>query len=156
MRVRDCCSHQVVTIDPLASLREAALVMRARHVGALVVVDPAKGGLRPIGIITDRDIVVAAIAVPGARPEGIRVCDAMSSRLASVAEDDDVFDAVETMIQRGVRRLPVVAAEGQLRGIVTADDVRQAVSTRMAKLAVSLKQGPEHEVVDTVSQRRMT
>ena len=75
MKVRDLCSPQVVTVEPGASLREAALAMRNQHVGALIVVERKDGVARPVGILTDRDIVVAVIAVPGARPEGIRVAD---------------------------------------------------------------------------------
>ena len=156
MKVRDICSREVVTIEPDATLREASGLMRGKHVGALVVVEPAQGGLRPVGIITDRDIIVAAIAVAGARPEGLRVRDAMSSQLASARLEEGVFDAVQTMTQQGVRRLPVVAEDGTLRGIVTADDVNHAVSTKMARLATALRQGPERELLETVTQRRMT
>jgi CBS domain-containing protein len=148
MKVREFCSKEVVTVEPLASLREASIVMRNKHVGALVVVERENDGSRPVGIITDRDIIVAVIAVPGARPEGIRVCDAMSTRLAVAREDDGVFEAVQTMSERGVRRLPVVDAKGALCGIVTADDVQRVVSTEMANLATALKKGKEREVVE--------
>jgi len=151
MRVREFCSREVVTIEPLASLREASLVMRNHHVGCLVVVEPGDEGARPIGIITDRDIVVAVIAVPGARPEGIRVGDAMSSQVALAREDDGVFEAVQTMREHGVRRLPVVAPDGTLCGMVTADDVHRVVATEMAKLAAALKKGARREV----SERRV-
>jgi CBS domain-containing protein len=76
VQVRDFCSRDVVTVEPLASLREASLLMRNRHVGTLVVVDRTSGVPRPVGIVTDRDIVVAVVAVPGVQPKGIRVASA--------------------------------------------------------------------------------
>jgi CBS domain-containing protein len=145
MRVREFCTREAVTIAPLATLREAALEMRNQHVGALLVVDEAR---RPVGILTDRDIVVAVIAVPGARPEGIRVADAMSRRLAVAKEDDGVFEAVETMAARGVRRLPVVDAQGLLIDILTADDVHRMMAAELARLAAALKQGSERELAE--------
>ena len=145
MRVRDFCTREPVVIPAQASLRAAAHEMRNRHVGALIVVDEAR---KPVGILTDRDIVVAVIAVPGARPEGVRVCDATSARLALAHEDDGVFEAVEKMSERGVRRLPVVAADGTLAGILTADDVQRMVAAELGRLAEALKKGSERELAE--------
>lgn len=146
MKVRDFCSTQVVTVEPQASLREAAMLMRNRHVGALVVVERKGGVERPVGLLTDRDIVVAVIAVPGARPEGIRAVDAMSQPLVAVREDDNVFEAVEIMQQKAVRRLPVLGADGALRGIVTADDVLRVLSAELGSLAETLRWGRKREL----------
>jgi CBS domain-containing protein len=146
MKVRDFCSKGVVTVGPQASLREAALLMRNSHVGALVVVE-RKGGIeQPAGILTDRDIVVAVIAVPGARPEGIRAADAMSQPVVLVREDDSVFEAVETMQRKAVRRLPVVAADGSLRGMVTLDDVLRVLAAELGGLAEALRWGRKREL----------
>jgi signal-transduction protein with cAMP-binding, CBS, and nucleotidyltransferase domain len=139
MKIGELCSRQVVTIDPKASLREAAAAMRNAHVGALVAVEGEGPAARPVGILTDRDIVVAVIAVPGARPEGIRVCDAMSSRLAVAREDDGVFEAVAEMRERSVRRLPVLARDGRLVGIVTLEDLLAVISTELANLSEALR-----------------
>jgi CBS domain-containing protein len=146
MKVRDFCSAQVVTVEPQASLREAALLMRNRHVGALVVVERTGGVERPVGLLTDRDIVVAVIAVPGARPEGIRAGDAMSQPLITAGEDDGVFEAVAAMQQKAVRRLPVLGADGALRGIVTADDVLRVLSAELGNLAEALRWGRKREL----------
>ncbi len=146
MKVRDFCNAQVVTVEPQASLREAALLMRNGHVGALVVVERKGGVERPVGLLTDRDIVVAVIAVAGARPEGIRAVDAMSQPLVAVREDDNVFEAVEIMQQKAVRRLPVVGADGALRGIVTADDVLRVLSAELGNLAETLRWGRKREL----------
>jgi CBS domain-containing protein len=143
--VRDLCSPQVVTAEPGASLREAALQMRNQHVGALVVVEKKDGVARPVGILTDRDIVVAVIAVPGARPEGIRVGDAMTTELATAREDDGLFEAVQRMSERSVRRLPVVGADGGLKGIVTLDDVLRVLGAELGQLAEGLRWGRMRE-----------
>lgn len=146
MRVGDFCSPEAVTVEPHASLREAALLMRNRHVGSLIVVETKGGVARPVGILTDRDIVVAVIAVPGARPESICAVDAMSRPLALAREDDGVFEAAETMRQKAVRRLPVVGADGGLRGIVTMDDVLRVLSTELGNLAEAMRWARKREL----------
>jgi CBS domain-containing protein len=145
MKVRDFCSRTVAVIEPGASLREAALEMRNAHVGALVVIEKQDGKPRPVGVLTDRDIVVAAVAVPGARPEGIRVGDVMSKRLVLAHEEDGLAETVHAMSEAGVRRLPVAAADGSLAGIVTADDVLRVLAREMAALAGALGRGREQE-----------
>jgi CBS domain-containing protein len=145
MKVRDFFSPNVALAEPGASLREASLLMRDRHVGALVVVDNKDGVARPVGILTDRDIVVAVIAVPGARPEGIRVADAMSTAPAVAREDDGIFEAVQRMSERAVRRLPVVGPDGGLKGIVTLDDVLRVLAIELGQLAEALRWGRMRE-----------
>ncbi|HZQ74171.1 MAG TPA: CBS domain-containing protein [Burkholderiales bacterium] len=144
MLVRNFCSREVVTVEPRASLREAALTMRNRHVGALVVVE----GGKPAGLLTDRDIVVAVVAVPGARPEGIRVGDVLTRKLVTVQDNDDIFAAVQTMRQHGVRRLPVVTAEGELYGVITTADIVQLIATELGGLATALRKSGERETAE--------
>jgi CBS domain-containing protein len=139
MRARDLCGPHVALADPGASVRDAALQMRNEHVGALVVVERRGGVERPVGILTDRDIVVAVIAVPEARPESIRVADAMSTDLALAREDDGLYEIVQRMSARAVRRLPVVGADGSLRGLVTLDDVLRVLGAELAQLAEGLR-----------------
>jgi CBS domain-containing protein len=145
MKVREFCSPNVVLAEAQASLREAALAMRNQHVGALVVVEKKDGITRPIGIVTDRDIVVAVVAVPDARPEAIRVADVMSKKLALAREEEGVFEAVARMSERAVRRLPVVAADGSLKGMLTLDDVLRVIGTELAQLAEALRWGRMRE-----------
>jgi CBS domain-containing protein len=145
VKARDLCSPKVVTAEAGASLREAALQMRNQHVGALVVVEKKDGVARPVGILTDRDIVVAVIAVPGARPEGIRVGDAMTTDLATAREDDGLFEIVQRMSERTVRRLPVVGADGSLKGIVTLDDVLRVLGAELGQLGEALRWGRMRE-----------
>jgi len=145
MKVREFCSRTVAVIEAGASLREAALLMRDAHVGALVVTERKGAVTRPVGVITDRDIVVAVVAVPGARPEGIRVGDVMSAQPQMAREDEGLAETVKAMSQGGVRRLPVVSADGALFGIVTLDDVLRVLAGELGALAVALSRGREHE-----------
>jgi CBS domain-containing protein len=148
MLVRNFCSREVVTIDPSASLREAALMMRNKHVGALIVVESGSGAARPVGLLTDRDIVIAVVAVPGARPEGIRVGDVLTRAPVTVQDNDDVFAAVQTMRQHGVRRLPVVTAEGDLYGVITTADIVKLIATELGGLATALRKSGERETAE--------
>jgi CBS domain-containing protein len=145
MKVRNFCSPHVALAEPGMTLREAALLMRNRHVGALIVVERKDGVTRPVGILTDRDIVVAVVAVPEARPEAIRVADAMSTQPAVAREDEGMFEVVQRMSERAVRRLPVVAADGSLAGIVTLDDVLRVMSAELGQLAEGLRWGRMRE-----------
>jgi CBS domain-containing protein len=137
MRVADICTRNVVHIRDGASLREAAEAMRKRHVGALVVVDQPNGELVPVGMITDRDIVVSVIA-PGVDADSLTVGDAMTTPAVTCGESQDLFDAIETMRVHGVRRLPVLNAKGGLSGILAADDIFGALSTHLGELGRAL------------------
>lgn len=137
MRISDICTSDVVHLGAEGSLREAAETMRARHVGALVVIDEPDGERIPIGIITDRDIVLAVIA-PGVAIEAISVADVMTRDVATCSEDQELFDAIGTMRERGVRRLPVLNAAGGLVGMVAADDIYGALATHLRELSVAL------------------
>lgn len=145
MKVKDFCSRMVIVAEPHTDLREAARLMRESHVGALIVIDHREGVTRPIGIVTDRDIVVAVVA-PGVPPESLTVRDIMPGDLAVVSEDAGLYEVVEAMSDQGVRRLPVVAGDGRLVGIVTADDVVRVLAMTFGNLAVALEQGGQREI----------
>jgi CBS domain-containing protein len=147
MKVSNFCSRKVAVVEPGATLREVSLVMRERHVGAVVVAENRQGLLYPVGIVTDRDIVVAAIA-PGARPDAIRAEDMMERKLVVTRDSDTVFEALHAMSRHGVRRLPVIAHDGSLCGMVTADDLLRVMAAELASLASALSRGAERESVE--------
>lgn len=134
MRIADICTHDVVQVAADASLNEAAETMRKRHVGALVVTEQPNGERIPVGMITDRDIVLAVVA-HGVAPESLTAGDVMTHPLATCREDEELFDAIQTMRDRGVRRLPVLNASGGLAGMVAADDIFSALGTHMRDLS---------------------
>jgi CBS domain-containing protein len=146
MRISDICTQNVVHIGANASVRDAAQAMRKHHVGALVVTDQPNGERIPIGVITDRDIVVSVVA-PGVDPQALTVGDVMSRPPATCSEDADIFDAIQTMRVRGVRRLPVLNAKGGLAGMLSTDDIHGALSTHTGELSYALTHEQAHEML---------
>jgi CBS domain-containing protein len=108
--------------------------MREYHVGALVVVDEVNGKRVPVGIVTDRDIVIEIIAQSLDLNE-FSVGDIMGPQLVSVQEKDGVFETIRLMRTKGTRRIPVVNQEGGLVGIISADDILDLLADEMAELA---------------------
>ena len=122
MRVGEFCNRDVVIVDKDAQVLEAAQLMRAHHVGDLVVIEERDGKRIPVGIITDRDIVVEVVAKNIAL-DAVSIGDVMSFELTTAGEDDDIFDTVKSMRTKGVRRVPVVDKQGALAGILAVDDL---------------------------------
>ncbi len=149
MRVGEVCNREVVVIDRSATLLEAARLMRSQHVGDLVVVDEQDGNRIPVGILTDRDMVIALIAeeVP---LNSVSVGDVMSFELVIARESDGWFETVERMRDRGIRRLPVVAENGSLVGILTVDDMLDLLAEQLSALVRLVASERRHE-----EQRRL-
>ena len=121
MSLADLCTRSPVTIAADASLVEAAQEMRARHVGFLVVTADGGDG-RPLGVLTDRDIVVEVVS-EGVDPTSVTVADAMTREPLLVAFDTSPEQVLAQMRAFGVRRAPVVDGLGQLVGVVALDDL---------------------------------
>lgn len=117
--VSDVLSPDIMTISAVKTVRDAAELMRAADVGALVVTE----GGQLVGLVTDRDLVVRVLAEGGGPDTQVRV--ACSPDLVTVSPDDDVADAARVMAQHTVRRLPVVSGD-KVIGIVSLGDLAQA------------------------------
>jgi CBS domain-containing protein len=133
MQVGELCNRNVVFCKAAETLREAAQRMQHHHVGDLVVIEELPQGRCPIGILTDRDIVVGPVA-GGADVSRLRVEEVMTRDLVTAMEVEDIDVALERMRARGVRRLPVVDAGGALQGILTFDDVLERLDEEMTSL----------------------
>ncbi|MEQ8231512.1 MAG: CBS domain-containing protein [Gammaproteobacteria bacterium] len=146
MNVQDICHREVKTLARGDSALTAARLMRDDHVGCVVVVDMGAAGAVPVGIVTDRDIVVAVTALDLA-PEEVTLGDIMGGELFTIKAGDELADALEVMRARGVRRLPVVDGAGVLAGIVAADDALAVLADEVSSLAylVSREQRRERE-----------
>lgn len=118
MHVGEICNHEVITIGADESAQDVATLMRKEHVGDVVVVD----GRKPVGIVTDRDLVLEVMA-PGLAPVDLVAREIASSPLFMIDAQDELFAAMEIMETKGVRRLPVVQSDGALVGLLTVDDV---------------------------------
>lgn len=145
MNVGTVCQREVVTIRHGATVLEAAQRMREAHVGTLVVLEEEDGPAAPLGIITDRDIVVEVLATAPEDLERFLVGDVMSRELATAKEDESLDAAVMTMRERGVRRLPVVDDTGTLVGILSLDDLFAAWAEQLGALHALVRREREVE-----------
>ena len=111
------CRRNVSSIAPAADIGAAARVMREKHVGFLVVTEPGRepGRERVVGVLTDRDIVVAVVARE-AEPRSLKVGDVMTRNPLLIGEDMPLDAALGFMRDAGVRRVPVVGSRGELTG----------------------------------------
>ena len=135
MRVQDIMSEALKSCRPETNLAEAASIMWEGDCGILPVTgDDGK----VIGMITDRDIAIAA-GTTNRLPSEIQVGDAMSRDLFDCNADDDIHAALETMRRGKVRRLPVLNSEGVIQGILSINDVaRHAEKTDARKTTTEL------------------
>jgi CBS domain-containing protein len=134
MPVETLLRRPVYTLPGDASCREAAELLRDVGVGCVVVAEEE----RPLGIVTDRDLVLRVMA-PGRDPEKTRLRDVMSGDpvfLANVRGLDEVF---VTMRQQHVRRIPVVDAEGRLEGVIALDDLLPLLADQLGDLAQAIR-----------------
>lgn len=143
MRVGEYCNREVIVAERTTGVVEAARLMRRYHVGNLVVVERERSGNRPVGIATDRDLVVEVLA-QDAPPAQLALDDVMSAHLATALEDDDVLDTLRRMRALGVRRMPVVDGRGLLIGILAVDDL------------LDLMAGSLHEIVGLIAREVRT
>jgi len=144
MAVGRVCNRDVVIVREEESLRDAARLMRTRHVGALIVVEEAEGSRIPIGIVTDRDIVLALLQRESDL-ENLSVADAMSREALRLIETEDVSDAIDRMRTKAVRRAPVVDAAGSLIGVVSIDDLLDVLVDQLADLVRLIQRQPDRE-----------
>lgn len=143
--ISSICNRSVAFTTREATVAAAAKMMRHGHVGCLVVVDRMNGGRRmPVGIVTDRDIVVEIVAT-GLDPAVITVGDIMAQELVVGRESDSVLETLEIMRFKGVRRLPTVGPDGQLVGIVTVDDLLEVLAEELGELAKIVAHEQSHE-----------
>ena len=144
MPIGDICQRDVVFVERDMPLIDAAQLMRTHHVGALVVVDDEKGKRMPIGMLTDRDIVVAVVAAQ-VDAQTLNVGDVMMDHLISAKETEGVWETIQHMRSAGVRRVPVVQKDGALVGIVAIDDLLGLLAAEMNDLAQVIAKEQTHE-----------
>jgi signal-transduction protein with cAMP-binding, CBS, and nucleotidyltransferase domain len=134
MQIGDVCTRNVIECGRKTTALEVAQLMRSSHVGDVVVVDQPNGKKVAVGIVTDRDLVVQVMALE-ADPGIVTAGELMAPELVTAAEANDVFDTVELMRFKGVRRVPVVDEHGELVGIVTLDDLLKVIGEHLTLLA---------------------
>lgn len=134
MTVKGIFNSNVATIDGHADVARAAKLMRQEHVGDLVVTGQRGGHTVPVGIITDRDIVVEIVA-KDADPAAITVGDTIRRDVLTVHEDNGIDYALRKMRHAGIRRAPVVDGSGALVGLLSLDDVIEHLAAQLGDIA---------------------
>lgn len=131
MTAGEYCNRDVVIVDKTESVRTAVNLMRQHHVGDVVVLDAQTK--KPIGVLTDRDIVIELLA-EDVDLNAVNIGDVMSFDLVTTTEDTKLLDAIKLMRIKGVRRLPVLNSEGRLAGILSVDDILELVGEQLGDL----------------------
>jgi CBS domain-containing protein len=134
MKIADISTVKVRVGHPDQPLAEAAAAMRNHTVGALVIVESSDPQRRPLGILTDRDIVRGQL-LKSADLHCLLVRDVMTPDPLTLCDDLEVFEAIEALNERAVRRAPIVDRDGSLSGIISLDDLVPVVATEFLSLA---------------------
>lgn len=144
MKVAECCKRAVVSIDSSASIADAAKLMRERHVGFLIVFEAEDALRRPIGVLTDRDIVLQVIA-RDIDPHALTAADVMTRQPLIASEADDLGDVLQAMRLATIRRVPVVDARGGLTGVLAIDDAVELITGLLCDVSVTIKNQQRQE-----------
>jgi CBS domain-containing protein len=139
------CNRHVVIASAAETLLDAARRMLDRHVGCVVVVEERTDGAIPVGMLTDRDIVVGVLARTDRHLHAIQVGDVMSEPPMTVNERESLHDVLKQMRAFGVRRMPVVDDRGALQGLIGFDDLVESLKEQLTDLASLLARQRQRE-----------
>lgn len=123
MMAGELCTRRTVTADPDESVVDGARRMKEEHVGDLVVVEDVGGKAHPIGIVTDRDLVIRALAIGDERAFSVRIRDVMQDELVTSFDDEPVETVLAKLKRHQIRRMPIVDRQGVLQGVLSLDDI---------------------------------
>jgi CBS domain-containing protein len=148
MNAYELCQRHVVTVRRHEELATAARMMRERHVGCLVVVEPvgANGGEKPIGMLTDRDIVTKVIVLDS-DPRCVIVDEVMTRHPLTVSAAASIEEILPRMRSADVRRVPVVDGRGRLAGILALDDIFEHLAQCVPFVAAPIRREARLEQV---------
>jgi len=138
MKVGEYCKRAVFSVTSKIDAGEAAQVMRDKHVGFLIVYRDGDPLRHPIGVLTDRDLVVGVMA-RRLDPQAVTVGDVMTAKPILANECDELGDMLQGMRVSGIRRVPVVDARGALAGVMAIDDAFEVITGLMCDIAGSTK-----------------
>jgi CBS domain-containing protein len=133
MKLKDLCVLDVACCTPETTVAAAARLMRERHAGDVVIVDNADEEREPVGILTDRDIVVEVLA-KGRDPNKTTVAEIMATQLVVAGDSEDSTQALQRMAAHGVRRIPVIDDARCVVGIITLDDLLREQAEQASRL----------------------
>lgn len=145
MNAGERCNRQVVTATRETSITGAAQLMRDKHVGSLIIVENRDNHPEPVGILTDRDIVIEVLA-ENIDPDAVTVGDVMTTAVLKVCEHDSIFEVAQRMRARGVRRVPVVSKQRELVGVLAQDDILALLGEELSLLIKVSTREVEQEI----------
>ncbi len=129
MAIQDVARTDVMTSHQNQSVGNIATVMKEENVGSVIIEDDH----RPVGIVTDRDLVLEVLE-PRRDPSEVTAADIMTKTPTTVRTDEGILEATAAMYEKGVRRLPIVDDDGGLTGIVTLDDLMVLLTDELDNL----------------------
>lgn len=141
------CTRDTVIVRREDSIYTAAKLMREHHVGSVVVVEDAGDGVKPVGLLTDRDLVVEILAKE-LDAQTVTVGDVMSLGVITAKESDGVWVTLKRMRSQGIRRLPVTDNSGILLGIVSVDDILELLVGELTDLVKLSDREREREIIE--------
>ncbi len=144
MKISDLATPKVITAAGFLSVQQAARKMRDTHVGDIVITVETRGGERPIGIVTDRDITIGVTAL-GLDPSSLTLAEIMNPRLFTAHANDDADSVLQSMRRIGIRRAPVVDDAGLLSGMFTLDDYLEHLARRLLVVNGLIRKERNHE-----------
>ena len=144
MPISECCNIGVVCCEADTSIPDVAALMRKHHVGDVVVIEKKDEDRVPIGILTDRDIVIETISLQ-LDVNLFSASDFMSAPVVTVREDEDFVETLRLMRKHKIRRMPVVTHAGTLYGIVTIDDIVNLLAMELSLLTGAIVEQPIKE-----------
>jgi CBS domain-containing protein len=144
MMLSAVCTLDVASCSPRISVLEAARLMRQKHTGDLVVVDDGGDEQQPIGVITDRDIVVEVLA-NDLNPATTTVGSIIRHPMVVAHDSEEPATALERMRTHGVRRIPIVSQHNRLVGILTVDDLLKLLASEASTLTEIVSRQQHHE-----------
>lgn len=135
MSIKSICAEHVVCVSPERSITEAAALMRRHHVGALVVTEGAEeGNLSPVGMITDRDIVLEVVA-PSRDAQKTFVREVMTNHPVTINSGVGIYEALKVMQRSGVKRAPITDESGYVVGVVSTDDIIELLAEELSEIS---------------------
>ena len=144
MSIGEFCTREVVIVERGTGIVELAQLMRKHHVGDVIVVDIQGDLVVPVGIVTDSDIVVELIAGE-VDIDSVTTGDVMNPELITAKEKEGIWDTLQSMRSKGIRRMPVINEDGGLEGILTVDDLIELLADELDLLAKIAGRGQELE-----------
>ncbi len=134
MSLGNLCRREIICVNRGTTVREIAKLMEEKNIGSIIVIEEGK----PMGIVTDRDILLRVMN-RGLDPEKTPVEEVMTKQIVTLREGMGLFEALQQVKGKGIRRFPIVDTKGNLQGIITLDDIFYLIAKEMSDAAIIIE-----------------